>query len=303
VTWLAWRQFRSQAMLAGIATVAVLVALAASRSHIAEVYSSDGAGELTGVYVWLRLLGTVLIGVPAAIGAFWGAPLIATEIERHTDRLVWTQSVTRRRWLATKLALIAVVCVVTVGVFTTAFTRWAAPIDAVGNRVGTADFGQRGIVPVSYALFALALGTLLGLVIRRTLPAVAATIAVFIVVRMAVQQLIRPNLIAPIEMSTPTFDQRSLTGWILSTRTVDSAGRTINDFENQIAATCNITRQTPDYENAIATCAHRLGIHDISRLHPANHFWTLQYYEFGIFITIAAALTIASFYILRRSPS
>ncbi len=303
MTWLAWRQFRSQAFLAATATVVVLVALVASRNHIAEVYSSTGTGELTGVYVWLRLLGTVLIGVPAVIGAFWGAPLIATEIERHTDKLVWTQSVTRRRWLATKLAVIALVCVVTVGVFTAAFTRWATPIDEVGNRIGTANFGQRGIVPVSYALFALALGTLLGLVIRRTLPAIAATVVVFIAVRIAFQQLVRPHLVAPIEMSTPTFDQGSLDGWILSTRTVDSAGRTIQGFENQIAATCGITRQTPDYERAIATCAHNLGIHDITRLHPANHFWTLQYYEFGIFIAIAAALTLASFYVLRRSPS
>ena len=155
-------------------------------------------------------------------------------------------------------------------------------------------------MPVSYALFALALGTLLGLVIRRTLPAIAATVVAFIAVRMAFQQLVRPHLVAPVEMSTPTFDQGSLAGWILSTRTVDSAGRTIQGFENQIAATCNITRQTPDYESAIATCAHRLGIHDITRLHPANHFWILQYYEFGIFVAIAAALTIAS---LLRPPS
>lgn len=303
MTWLAWRQFRSQAFLAATTTVVVLVALAVSRDHIADVYSTTGTGELTGVYVWLRLLGTVLIGVPAAIGAFWGAPLIATEIERHADRLVWTQSVTRRRWLATKLVVISLICVVAVGLFSAAFTRWATQIDAVGNRIGTANFGQRGIVPVSYALFALALGTLLGLVIRRTLPAIATTVVVFIAVRMAVQQLIRPYLVAPVEMSTPTFDQRSLGGWILSSRTVDSVGRTISGFESQIAATCGITRQTTDYESAISTCAHDLGIHDITRLHPDNQFWILQYYESGIFIAIAAALTLASFYILRRSES
>ncbi len=303
MTWLAWRQFRSHALLAATATVVVLVALVASRNHITDVYSSDGTGELTGVYVWLRLLGTVIIGVPAAIGAFWGAPLVATEIERHTNKLVWTQSVTRRRWLATKLAVIAVVCVVTVGLFAAAFTRWATPIDAVGNRIGTANFGQRGVVPVGYALFALALGTLLGLVIRRTLPAIAATVVVFIAARIAFQQVVRPHLVAPVEMTTPTFDQSSLAGWILSTRTVDSAGRTIQGFENQIAATCGITRQTADYERAIATCAHRLGIHDITRLHPADHFWTLQSYEFGIFIAVAAALTIISFCVLRRSPA
>jgi hypothetical protein len=303
MTWLAWRQFRLHGLIAVAATVAVLVALAASRSHITEVYSAGGTGDLTGVYVWLRLLGTVLIGVPVAIGAFWGAPLVAAEIEAHTNRLVWTQSVTRRRWLATKLAIVAAVCVVTVGLFAAAFTRWADPIDAVGNRIGTANFSQRGIVPVGYALFALALGTLLGLVIRRTLPAMAATAVVFMGARIAFQQLVRPRLIAPVEMSTPTFDHGSLGGWILSTRTVDSSGRAIQGFENQIAITCKITRDTPDYERAIQTCARTLGIHDITRLHPAEHFWTMQYYEFGIFVALAVSLAVACFAIIRRSPA
>ncbi len=303
MTWLAWRQFRLQALIAASAAVGVLIALAASRNHLADIYSATGTHELTGVYVWLRLLGTVLIGVPAAIGAFWGAPLVAAEIEAHTNQLAWTQSVTRRRWLGTKLAITALVAAVTVGLFTAAFTRWAAPIDALGNRVGTANFGQRGIVPIGYALFALALGALLGLVIRRTLPSIAATVVVFIAVRMAFQQLVRPRLIAPVEMSTPTFDHGSLGGWILSTRTVDVNGRMIDGFENEIATICKITRATPDYERAIDACARGLGVHDITRMHPPDHFWTLQYYEFGIFVALAAALAAASFHIIRRSPA
>ena len=301
--WLAWRQFRTSALIALAATAAILVALAASRSHIVDTYSSSGTGELTGFYVWLRLLGTVLIGVPAAIGAFWGAPLVASEIEAHTHHLAWTQSVTRPRWLATKLLLIAAVCVVSVGLFTASFTKWSTPIDAVGNRIGTANFGQRVIVPVGYALFALTLGTLLGLVIRRTLPAIAATVVAFIAVRITFQQLIRAHLAAPVEISTPTFGQASLQGWILSSHTVNAAGATISGFENQIAATCSITRQTPDYERAIAECARSLGIHDITRLHPADHFWTLQYYEFGIFLALAAALTVACLYAIQRRPT
>ena len=34
------------------------------------------------------------------IGAFWGAPMVARELETGTHRLVWNQSVTRTRWLA-----------------------------------------------------------------------------------------------------------------------------------------------------------------------------------------------------------
>lgn len=301
--WMAWRQFRAQVALAAVALGAILVALAVSRDTIASTYSSSGSGELTGFSVWLRLLGTVLIGLPAIIGAFWGAPLVASEIEAHTHRLAWTQSVTRTRWLATKLALVSVVCVVATGLFAAAFTRWAAPIDAVGNRVGTANFGQRGIVPVGYALFALALGTLLGLIIQRTLPAIAATLVAFTAVRLAFQQLIRARLTAPIEAATPTFERGSLGGWILSTRSVDASGHTIKDFENSMAAACNITRTTPDYESAIAQCAHDLGVHNVTRLHPAEHFWTLQSYEFGIFLAFTAVIVLACFYLIETRTS
>ena len=47
----------------------------------------------------------MLAVVPAVVGAFWGAPLVARELEAGTHRLAWTQSVTRGRWLATRLGL------------------------------------------------------------------------------------------------------------------------------------------------------------------------------------------------------
>jgi len=51
-------------------------------------------------------LGLVVLVVPALIGVFWGAPLIARELETGTFRLAWTQSVTRTRWLAVKLGVV-----------------------------------------------------------------------------------------------------------------------------------------------------------------------------------------------------
>ena len=261
-----------------------------------------GTGELTGVYVWLRLLGTVLIGVPAAIGAFWGAPLIAAELETHTARLVWTQTVTRRRWLATKLAVIAVVCVVTVGVFAAAFTTWATPIDDVGNRIGTANFGQRGIVPISYALFALTLGTLLGLVIRRTLPAMAATVVTFIAVRMAFQQA-RPSASDRpgrdvVTNIRPAFARRM--------DPVDAHRRCRRSHDRRFREPDRRLVQhhpaDPRLRGRHRACARSLGIHDVTRLHPADHFWTLQYYEFGAFVVLAAVLAIGCIYVVRRTP-
>ena len=153
--WLAWRQFRAQTMTAAAALAVVVVALASSRHHISTNYGEGGGGNLTGVYVWIRLLGTALIGVPAIVGAFWGAPLVARELENHTYRTAWTQSVTRSRWLAAKLMVIAFVTAVAVAVFAATFTWWAQPIDRTASRISPAQFAQRGVVPVGYAMFGL----------------------------------------------------------------------------------------------------------------------------------------------------
>jgi hypothetical protein len=83
------------------------------------------------------------------------------------------------------------------------FTWWSAPFDEVGNRLGTANFGQRGIAPIGYAVFALVLGALLGAIFRRTLPAMAATAAGFLVVRWGVQLVVRPRLIDPVSTTRP----------------------------------------------------------------------------------------------------
>ena len=128
--WLAWRQLRLQAAVVAGALVVVVVLLVASRAHVVEVYGPSGDGTLTGIYVWLRLLGTLLIGIPAGFGAFWGAPLVAGELEAGTHRFVWTQSLTRGRWLAAKLLVAVLGASAVVVVLALAFTWWCEPIDA-----------------------------------------------------------------------------------------------------------------------------------------------------------------------------
>jgi ABC-2 family transporter protein len=304
MTWLAWRQFRANAALAAVATVAVTVVLVLTRDHVAGVADPE---ELSTGYKSLRLLGTVLIGVPAFIGAFWGAPLLAQELEAGTHRLAWTQSVTRRRWLATKLGVTALAAVIVTGVFSLAFTWWSLPFDRFGNRIGTANFGQRGIAPIAYAVFALSLGTLAGAVLRRTLPAMAATLVGFFVARYTFQLVARRHILDPITISLPTnlFGQReglsaSNGGWILSTRAVDAAGHTLpNDRVNDILADrCGLTRDSTQVE--WMRCANRLGIHDLVTLHPANQFWPLQVWEAASFLTLAAILALVCFWWVRH---
>ena len=154
--------------------------------------------------------------------------MLTREFEDRTYRMARTQSVTRSRWLATKIAVTGIVTVALVAAFALMFTWWSGPIDSTGNRIGTANFAQRGIVPIGYALFGLTLGTLFGTSLRRTIPAMAASLTGFLIVRMFVQKVVRAHLIDTESVSVPPFGPSELGGWILSSRTVDAAGHTIS---------------------------------------------------------------------------
>ena len=304
MTWLAWHQFRANALLATLATVAVLVVLIVTRGHVANVTDPD---TLATGYKSLRLFGTALIGVPAVIGAFWGAPLLAHEFEAGTFRLAWTQSVTRRRWLATKLGVVSIAAIAIAGGLSLVFSWWSLPFDQLGNRIGTANFGQRGIVPIAYTLFALALGTFAGGVLRRTLPAIATTLMGFFVVRFAFQLAVRPHLLATVTANLPNnvFGQRdgngaTSGGWILSSKTVDAAGRVLTNsrIDQIVRRSCNVTSRTSTAD--LGRCVDRLGWHDVVRMHPASQFWSLQALEAASFVILAAVFVLGSFWWIRR---
>ena len=116
--WLTWRQFRAQAVAAITALATFGLLLAATEPQLAGMYRDSGitgcqssCGQLannflfqvgaTTFYPVVYLLGMAgVVAVPAVIGVFWGAPLIAREFETGTYRLAWTQSATRTRWLS-----------------------------------------------------------------------------------------------------------------------------------------------------------------------------------------------------------
>jgi ABC-type transport system involved in multi-copper enzyme maturation permease subunit len=300
MTWLAYRQFRAQAALAALTTIAVVILLVATRQAIASDPSNLSTFQQS-----VRLLGTALVGIPALLGAFWGAPLVAREFEAGTHLLAWTQSVTRTRWLATKLGLTGIVAIAATAVFSAVLTWWSGPLDRIGNRIGTANFGQRGIVPIGYTLFAITLGTLLGTVLKRTLPAMAATLGSFFIIRFVVQLAIRPHLFNPVSLAGPTrafgsTDSTSPTSgaWILSSKTVDATGHAVSSIDNTLADACALTRSSIQAD--FAACANKLGIRDIVTMHPANRFWALQTYETAIFVALALALAALCFRSVSR---
>ena len=227
--WLTWRQARTQAVvMAAILAVFGLV-LAITGPHLVTLYRastfaacqrncSSQAGNFlnqlatTVPYHLVYLLGALLIVLlPAVIGLFWGAPLIARELESGTFRLAWNQTVTREHWLAVKLGALGLTSMAMAGLLSLILGWWASPIDRAADLQGAGgfqsrffplDFGTRGIAPIGYAAFAFAFGVLVGLMVRRTVPAMGITLAVIIAVQIAFPLVIRPNLITPVRTTT-----------------------------------------------------------------------------------------------------
>jgi hypothetical protein len=229
--WLTWRQFRVQFLVVATVIVAAAIFLAATGPGLLDDYHRLTTSFIQNLgYQRLNPLlyqvGIVLLyAVPPVIGAFWGAPLIARELETGTHRLVWSQSISRWRWLATKVGLTGLAAVGIAGLLSFAVTKWAAPIDQSLNagqdsntylpRMFPLQFGARGVVPVGYVAFAFAFGVAMGLVIRRTVVALAVTLTVVILVEVLTPSLLRSHLLSPTE-SYITVSQDNIRGFAMS---------------------------------------------------------------------------------------
>jgi hypothetical protein len=352
--WLTWRQSRAQAAMMAAALAGLAVILLLTGPQVADDYStgiaactgeSGGCSEFVDrffqdhVQPFLAVTAVVLI-LPALIGLFWGAPLIARELEAGTHRLVWNQSITRTRWLAVKLGLTGLAAMTAAGLGTVAVSWWSSPIDktAVGNfaRMEPLLFDARGIVPIAYAAFAFALGVTLGMLVRRTLPAMAITLAVFVAVQIAMPLLVRPHLLPPVR-STIEITEASLDGlttqrggggpvrillrapdtgayasaWVLSSQAVDSSGQAVDSIRLSRSGACGPPEGGPAEAGAkpgdeLSGCfaeLKRLGYRQRVTYHPASRFWPFQWIETGIYTALALGLAGFCFWRIRHRLS
>ena len=343
--WLTWRQFRLQALVIVGAVVALSVFLAVTGPGLADDYQRYGDDFLKQIDFYringyLYTVGQVLLyAAPPVIGAFWGAPLIARELEAGTHRLVWNQSITRTRWLATKLAVTGLGAILVTGLLSLAVTWWSDPIDdAIGTgqaaglfnipRLLPPVFGARGVVPIGYAAFAFTLGVAVGLVVRRSVVAIAITLAAVIAVEVLSPMLLRPHLMTPVEtsiivtaenmrglqLSGPDLNpvvmqiEAKLEGegnWKLSEHTVNSAGQVQKTLPSYVAE-CgppppNALESAP--RPPMSSCLQRLaddGYRQQISYQPASRFWDLQWREAGLFLLLAAGLTGFCFWRIKR---
>jgi ABC-type transport system involved in multi-copper enzyme maturation permease subunit len=299
MTFVFWKLYHNRLIVAASAFVIYLAVLIPSGIHFAHVYhlalltcsatkSCDNLGNtlFQGSGLLLDLV-VATIGIPALIGMFWGAPLIAKEFEDGTQQFAWTQSVTRKRWVLTLTWWSVLGAVVFTSLMTALITWWRAPENSLFGRFSPPMFDLQGVVPIAYALFAISLGIALSVLFRRVLPAMATTLGVFVAVRVLVYLYVRPHYLAPLHrvlpLGTPTH--WSPDDWGLAKEIMDPSGRIASNGLASIPAACHNAL----FDNSVMQCLATHGYRALFIYQPANRFWTFQWMETGIFVALAAA--------------
>ncbi|HZE40037.1 MAG TPA: hypothetical protein VE172_14620 [Stackebrandtia sp.] len=319
--WLTWRQHRQQALftLIGLAVLAALIVpigLAMRHSSTAlgiphcVKLMGDGAylssdfpdkcnnaiSQFTNQYNIVNMVGVLLLFVPMLIGLFWGAPLVSREIDEGTHRLVWTQGVSRGRWALVKFGLVGAFTLVLSIAYGLGVSWTMTPLSQVGiSRFAYLSFDMQGIVPIGYTLFAVAVGVLAGTIWHKALPAMGATIAVFIATRVTSALYARPHYMSPKVLTRPVLGPGAAElnpahgDFRVHEAVRDAAGKIVQD-NAQVGCPPTVTK-----------CGGvGKGAYNWMQYQPGGRFWAFQSIETGIFIAIALLLIALAIRRVRR---
>jgi len=336
--WVAWRQHRAALMTFAVIIVAAAAYLAylGVRMHASigdlgldacaapAARTCPGAAAVfrdsySGIPVQLQALALI----PPLLAMLVGAPLVAQELERGTQRLAWMQSVSRRRWLLVKVSL--VMAFVGVGLLVVGMlVQWCCgPLVSAGmaSRLEPLIFTTAGIVPAAYGALALSIGVASGALLGRLLPAMVVALVVFLFVLVAAMFL-RPHYAPSTTLTQPATSLDLVMaaapiqqGMLISSEFVTANGVSLGrgasntnmpalrkacaDVGKPFDQSENIT---PDPSLTAITfpsddCARLIGLTRVTQYQPEDMFWRFQLTEF-VLLAVASVLFLAA--ALRR---
>jgi hypothetical protein len=302
MAWVTWRQHRFA--LAGVAVLlgglALYLWLTGLQLH--HAYAIVAACHPASSYACqnqvinfdsaygspAQTVGTLLIAVPILIGAFAGAPILARELETGTFRYAWTLGVGRRRWTLAKLVPLAVTLAVATALFSLVFSWYYQPLYADG--------------------------TLAGMLIRRVVPAIAATLAACTGLTFVTALYLRQHYLAPLtgrNLLTPPASAWVLGGWwtkggtVISQSTVNQLMNTM--FQQVMPALLPKNVKNDDIKFYKGTAVSRVlndlvqhGYTQWTSYQPASRFWPFQWIEGGWLLLLAALLIAVTIWLVHR---
>ncbi|WP_086796374.1 ABC transporter permease [Streptomyces caniscabiei] len=304
LTWTVWRVHRP-ALLVWSAYVLLMVGWMLWLQYVtgAEIRAEraacrkleNGCIDLGSAFDYdsaMSSIGTLIAYSSYAVAAWAGASLTGLELERGTAQLAWTQSVTPVRWLTVKLAVPAAALTVGMAVLVPVYRwAWSTNRDLRGDEwYDTDPFLNRGPAVLAYALCALAVGALVGIVLRRALPALTVTLGFMVAFHLWFGE--RFDELWPSTTLRGTAASRlPMTADQLELGAVTASGARVNDLSCFDAET----------DSYYTTCMSGKGFTDLyAEVHPASHFWPLHLVATGIILAVGVLATAAAYWLLRR---
>ena len=248
--------------------------------------------------------------LPVAIGAFVGAPVLARELETGTFRYAWTQGFGRRRWAVGKLALLAVAVTAVAGAFGALLTWYYQPF--VGNQslglprttpLTPALFNLRGVGFPAWTLAAFAIGALAGMLIRRVVPAIVATLVVYTGLAFVTAGFLRQHyltpLLASINVNVPD-DAWVISQWWSKDGRFAFGSYPPSNILNQFCASPPATTGKTGAPQGWGPCLVQHGYTMWTSYQPASRFWPFQWIEGGWLLALSALLIAATVWLVQR---
>jgi hypothetical protein len=319
MAWPTWRQHR--AALGGVAAflgaVAVYLWLTGLQMHHAEATYCHPASSVacainfTGRYGETAILVSIALqAVPALIGAFIGAPVLARELETGTYRYAWTQGIGRVRWTVGKLVPLAAAVTATAGAFTVLFAWYNQPWAAAGyvTPFSARVFDLLGVAFAAWTLAAFAIGVLAGMLIRRAVPAIAATLAVYAGLAFATGLWLREHYITPLVTHSTSLPGSAwvISGWYAKGGTF-AFGDHGNGIVSALTQLCGAAGERVLHVRGGVLhvlngpqCLAQHGYTHWTSYQPASRFWPFQWIEGGWLLALSVLLFAATIWLVRR---
>jgi ABC-type transport system involved in multi-copper enzyme maturation permease subunit len=314
--WVTWRQHRATfisvpAVLAVAAVILVAFGLKVRRDYAPLVHCPVSGPVQSGISSHCSPLFSAFNGLdwplgntaailmqlaPVLIGAFAGAPLLARELETGTFRYAWTQGLPRERQAVAKLVVVGVTLAVLGGAFGQLFAWFFQPFlyTEQMNVMTETVFATRGLVFPVFTLVSFTIGAFLGMLLRRVIPALAATLGVYLVLRLAAWGVRGHYPVSVVTSNASQFGDYhtpSLPGfpWILSTWFTGPDGKPAS----QSVVSAYLSNPNPNAKLPP-------GYTEWNRYIPFSHFWPMQFIEAGWLLVLAIAFGAGAVWLARR---
>ena len=237
--------------------------------------------------------------------------MLARELETGTFRYAWTQGFGRWRWTLAKLVLLAVVLAAVAGVFSLLFSWYYQPYFVAGNDATSLTeytpffpglFDLRGIGFAAWTLAAFAIGALAGMLIRRVVPALAATLGVYAGLAFAAGLWLREHYQTPVVTSNLNVPGSAwvMSQWWTKGGEFAFAGRPPEYLLEQLCPAPAVGPLGKPSHETLAQCLSQHGYTQWTSYQPVSRFWPFQWIEGGWLLALSVLLIAATVWLVCR---